>query len=81
MPAVPFLNQLRAALKSQGYRATGKLVDYYDDEKFHGQILLEDIPFRKQKRFSYQREFRVCVYPRIQLNAPITINIGDLSSV
>ena len=81
MPAVPFLNQLRDALKSQGYRATGKLVEYYDDKKFHGQIPEKEIPFRKQKRFSYQREFRVCVYPRIQLTAPITINIGDLSSI
>lgn len=80
-PAVPFLNQLREALKSQGYQATGRLVEYYDDETFHGEIPLKDIPFRKQKRFSYQREFRLCVYPRVQQDTAITINIGDLSRI
>lgn len=47
-PAVPFLNQLREALKSQGYKATAQLVEYYDDEVFHGEIPMADIPFRKQ---------------------------------
>jgi hypothetical protein len=79
--AVPFLDQLREALKGQGYMARGKLVEYYDDEVFHGEIPMADIPFRKQKRFSYQREFRLCVEPRTQQNSAITINIGDISHI
>lgn len=84
-PAVPFLNQLREALKSQGYKAKGALMQYYDEETFHGEIPPKDIPFRKQKRFSYQREFRLCVDTRAQFNStptdPITINIGDISHI
>jgi hypothetical protein len=80
-PAVPFLNLLKAALKSQGYRGSAKLVEYYDEEVFHGEIPAEDIVFRKQKRFSYQREFRLCVDTGTQQDAAITINIGDISSI
>lgn len=81
VPAVPFLNQLVDALKHQGYVAKAKLVSYYDDTVFHGTIPTEEIPFRKQKRFSYQREFRVCVNTRIQQDSAISINIGDISRI
>lgn len=80
-PAVQLLNRLREALNSQGYGFTGKLVKYYDEDVFHGQIPTEDIPFTKQKRFSYQREFRVCVDTGTQQEAAITINIGDISHI
>lgn len=79
--AAPFMAQLREALKRQGYRFVARLVEYYDEETFHGEIPLKDIPFRKQKRFKYQREFRLCIYPRISSSAAITINIGDLSRI
>jgi len=56
-------------------------VTYYDDETFHGEIPPKDIPFRKQKRFSYQHEFRLCIDAPTQQDTPITINIGDLSHI
>lgn len=80
-PAVPFLNHLRTALNKQGYRAVGKLVKYYDDKTFHGAIPVDDVPFRKQKRFGYQREFRICVQPLIQYSGPLSINVGNLSHI
>jgi len=80
-PAVPFLNQLKTALRSQGYKAKGKLVEYYDEETFHGAIPVNEIPFRKQKRFSYQREFRLCVDTRVQQESHITIDIGNISRI
>jgi hypothetical protein len=79
--AAPFIEQLRDALKNQSLRFVAKLVDYYDDETFHGEIPIKEVPFKKQKRFSYQREFRLCVNPRIKLNSPITISIGDISRI
>lgn len=84
-PAVQFIDLLRNALTRQGYKARLKLVEYYDEETFHGEIPWVEIPFRKQKRFSYQQEFRLCVYPRTEEEAadsnPITINIGDISHI
>jgi hypothetical protein len=80
-PAVSFLNHLGEALKSQGHKVKGKLVKYYDETTFHGSIPREEIPFRKQKRFSYQQEFRLCVYPTVMVDSPITIKIGNISSI
>ncbi|MBB5374534.1 hypothetical protein [Acidocella aromatica] len=84
-PAVPFLAQLKTALAGEHHRAQAKLVEYYNEETFHGEIPLKEIPFRKQKRFSYQKEFRLCVFPRTSEEAdnasPITINIGDISHI
>jgi hypothetical protein len=72
-----FMAQVREALKGREF-AYG-LVQYYDEATFHGTIPPKEIPFRKQKRFSYQQEFRICVHPKIMHNHPITINIGSIS--
>jgi len=79
--AVPFMTRLKEVLTSQGRRFKYKLVEYYDDTVFHGAIPTDEIPFRKQKRFSYQQEFRICVYPKVMIKAPITIKIGNISSM
>jgi hypothetical protein len=75
----PFIEHLRKALTSQGFRFRDGLVRYYDDTTFHGEIPIKEIPFKKQKRFSYQQEYRFCVNPRIASDSPMTINIGDIS--
>lgn len=80
-PVVPFLERVKAAFKAQGVKAKGKLVKYYDDEIFHGEIALEDIPFSKQKRFAYQREFRLCVNTGTKGDDPLTIQIGDIHDI
>ena len=78
VPVVPFLDRLKKTLR---HKATGRLVEYYDDEIFHGEIPEKDIPFRKQKRFSYQREFRLCFDTGAVQDSPITISIGDISDI
>jgi hypothetical protein len=79
--AVPFINKLREALISQGRKFRCKLVEYYDETTFHGTIPTKEIPFRKQRRFSYQQEFRVCIYPTVITDSPIKIKIGDISTM
>lgn len=74
-----FLAQVREVLKGREFAY--RLVQYYDETTFHGMIPPRDIPFRKQKRFTYQQEFRICVYPKIVHNSPITINIGNISNM
>jgi hypothetical protein len=77
---VKFRERLRATLRNQGRLFKSGFVNYYDDSTFHGTIPEAEIPFWKQKRFSFQREYRVCVYPRVRIDLPITIQVGDLSS-
>ncbi len=62
----------REVLRSQGRLFKDKFVTYYDST-FHGSIPDIESPFRKQMRFGYQREYRVCVYPVVKIDAPITI--------
>jgi hypothetical protein len=80
-PVGPFLDAFRQALKSQGHKFAHGMVEYYDDAVFHGTIPIEKVPFRKQKRFGYQQEFRVCVFPSVKHERPITIRIGDISNI
>ena len=78
----PFLGQLkeaREALRRNGLRFGQAHVKYYDGETFHGEITHKEIPFWKQKKFSYQQEFRICVQTNTQGDDPLTIDIGDIS--
>ena len=79
--AVPFLERLKKALQHNGQWFRGKLVEYYDDETFHGEIEQREVPFKKQKRFSYQREFRICVRTNVEGDGPISIEAGDISDI
>jgi hypothetical protein len=81
IPAQQFINQLRESFKRQPYRCDARLVKYYDNEVFHGEIPSQEVPFMKQKRFSYQQEFRLCVNTNLKNDDAITINIGDLSQI
>ncbi len=79
--AAPFINQLKDALQRKGLTARLALVQYYDDETFHGGITPKDVPFRKQKRFSYQQEYRLCIHTNTKGDDPLTIDIGDISQI
>ncbi len=73
-----FMQRLKQAARSQSLRLRAGLVSYYDEEVFNGEFKLNDVPFRKQKRFDYQREFRICVHTLDRSPMPRTFNIGSL---
>jgi hypothetical protein len=77
----PFLPVLRTALIGTGWGFSAKRVGYYDEKTFSGEFLTDDIPFRKQKYFSYQNEFRVCIETKTTGSDPLTIEIGDISDI
>jgi hypothetical protein len=80
-PAVPFLAQVKEALRRRGQWFRGRLVEYYDDEVFHGEIAPPDVAFKKQKRFAHQREFRICVQTGTRGDDPISVDVGDLDHI
>ena len=82
LPAKQFLERAKIALQSRGEYFNGKLVDYYYDEnKFHGEIEENEIPFNKRKKFSYQNEYRIILDTKTAGENPITINIGSLEDI
>lgn len=72
------MERLRHAARVQSLGLRAGLVRYYDDQVFNGEFKPKDVPFRKQKRFDYQREFRICVRPRAFDPLQRTFNIGAL---
>jgi len=75
----PFLEHLKQEMIRQGHRHKWKLVEYYDDKTFNGEIEEREIPFMKQIRFEYQKEFRICVDTKTIGDGAIKINLGDIS--
>jgi hypothetical protein len=73
-----FMERIKSAARDQSLRLRAGLVRYYDDEVLNGEFKLKDVPFRKQKRFEYQREFRICVQTLDRSLTQRTFNIGSL---
>ncbi len=74
-----FIGQISKAL-GRHFRLRTGLVEYYDEELFHGSFRRDEIALRKQKRFKYQREFRICIDTGTLDNEPITLNIGRIEA-
>ena len=81
VPAHQFLNQMQEQLRIQKYIFQAKLVDYYDEKSFNGEFSNSDVPFKKQVRFAYQREYRIAVAPSSLASTPITIDIGPIDNL
>jgi hypothetical protein len=79
--ADPFLERLKNVLQARRQWFKGELVEYYDDTTFNGNFEPRDAPFRKQQRFSYQQEFRVCVNTGTTGSDPLRVTIGDISDI
>lgn len=80
-PAKQFLSKLRSSLLYQKYKFDMKLVDYYDEKQFHGKFNEIEIPFKKQLKFSYQNEYRICVCPKTFDSNPLIIDIGSIRDI
>lgn len=76
-----FIERMHAAAQAQGYGIYRRLVRYYDPESFHGEFRDVEAVFRKQERFSYQREFRFAINTGRTGDLPLTLDIGDISGI
>jgi hypothetical protein len=81
VPVRPFVDRLKKAKENQALRLASGLVEYYDEAIFNGEFSKDDAPFRKQKIFSYQREYRICLETLTRDDVPRTVNIGSLSDI
>jgi hypothetical protein len=75
-----FRSHLRQSLDRCDHWSKADIVEYYDEKTFHGEFAQEDVPFRKQSRFAYQKEFRVCLQTLRAGDEPVTFEIGDMSA-
>ncbi len=76
-----FIRRMEAAAQANNYRIARGLVRYYDPESFHGDFRDVESIFHKQDRHSYQREFRFVIDMGLVTNAPLILEIGDISDI
>jgi hypothetical protein len=76
--ANPFMERVQTVLRQRGRNFEYGLVQYYDDTTFSGEIPRKRILFHKQKRFEYQREFRIAVKPILLGNDPMILDVGNI---
>jgi hypothetical protein len=70
-----FLSRVGTAAKNRGLRIEGRLVEYYDENEYSGEVGR----FRKSSLFSYQSEYRIALETGTQ--GPFRFEIGDLSDI
>jgi hypothetical protein len=78
IPYGAFMERFKKAAIDQALSMRADLVRYYDNEILNGQFQLKDVPFRKQKRFDYQREYRISIRAPDRSPLPRIFNIGSL---
>ena len=72
---------MESAAQGNGYRTSRGLVRYYDPESFHGNFRDVESIFRKQDRPSFQREYRFVIDTALAGDAPLVLEIGDISDI
>ena len=79
--ASEFLNRVKTAITTNGYRLRSGLVKYYNAETFHGHFDGIDAIFRKRDEYQHQREYRFAIDTFIMGTDPIILDIGDISDI
>jgi len=81
VPAVQFIEKVKIALEREKKTSRMRLVDYFDGEKFNGEIDVREIPFKKLDKFSYQKEFRICIDNPTKGDDPHTLCLGNITEI
>ncbi|MDY7560814.1 hypothetical protein [Pseudomonas sp. AB6] len=76
-----FLARCDEALDKLNLPFQRSMVNYFDDQTFHGRIPEAELGFHKRKRFSVQQEYRLRVDPVNELPGPLRLEIGSLKDI
>lgn len=74
-----FCERFDAAIRREGFGLVRGPVKYFDPDTFSGRF--DRPPFMKQKRFAWQREYRLAVKRRVSAAEVYTLNVGSLKDV
>ena len=76
-----FLDRIHRAIAALGYRSQSQLVRCFDEVLYSGSFDGSEIPFRKGKRFAYQKEYRIVAKTPPGVGSPLVLELGDLSTI
>lgn len=76
-----FIERLRTVVLETGFGLYGRPVSYYDFSNDNISCGFPEIAFQKRSEFSYQREFRFLLQKLEPNDAPLILEVGDLSDI
>lgn len=76
-----FIERLGKVVKGLDLKLYRGAVKYYDFSKDIISCGFPEIAFQKRSEFSYQREFRFLLKKRDPIDAPLILEVGDLSDI
>lgn len=79
--ASDFISRCEKAIRKLNLQAKLALVDYFDEEEFHGFMPKEKLGFQKRNMFAHQREYRIKIDINQSDPRPFTLDVGDLSDI
>lgn len=75
-----FLNRVVKAVEKENYVYRIQNVNYIN-KNFEYKIDNQEIPFTKFDNFSYQKEFRIAIDTKRNINEPYILDIGNLKDI
>lgn len=79
--AEAFINRVYKAIKEAGYDGSLCLVDYFDDNSFHGLFPPNRLGYQKRSFFRHQQEYRVLIDTKRAESKEYILDIGSLRDI
>jgi hypothetical protein len=79
--ASQFIERCQSAIKQLNLNGNLGLVDYFNENEFHGNMPSDKLGYQKRSMFSHQREYRVKIDLNRSESGPYLLDVGDLSDI
>ncbi|MBW8190947.1 hypothetical protein K0504_07850 [Neiella marina] len=79
--ASQFIARCRSAIEKINLKGNLGLVDYFNEDEFHGSMPGDKLGYQKRSLFSQQREYRVKVDINRTDSSPYILDIGNLNDI
>jgi len=76
-----FIGRVKSTIQQKNLKGWLGLVEYFDPNIFHGKFQGIEPFFRKQKQYSYQKEYRIVLQTEIKGDNPYVLNIGSIQDI
>ena len=76
-----FIARIDTALREKCFRIARGLVEYFDEQEFHGSLDADKVGFYKRSTYEFQSEYRFLVDSDVSPESPFWLEVGDLSDI
>lgn len=76
-----FVARMETALREKCFGVARGLVEYFDEQEFHGSLDADKVGFYKRSVYGNQSEYRFLVDSNVPADSPFWLDVGDLSDI